>query len=651
MPERGGPTTQSGILYQNSIAALFLGRLLDTTQRPENERVVHVRVETPDAVDDIVITFADNHKVFIQAKEDIAATDTAWKNLWEDFDNQYQRGEFVKGIDKLALWVGSYRVEHAGLAEVCQRAISSETYDAWMSRITKEQKETLDKVKPLLRPELLEEATLLSFFKSLEVEIHAFKSVERDESVYWMPATNLYPKVLFRLLRDRVGGFARVRGEFTAYPLLNLLVSENPDLIFSKPTDFLELKRVIQSASSTLRHHKNTIGNTGLHIERCVVTEMVDWIINSNDDSKNLAMLVDQAGTGKTVALQDVQIALEAKGIDVLAIKADQQLSGICHLSDIDEKLGLAHPPEQILSRLAKAGRVVVLIDQIDALSLSLAHDQSTLDVVLDFIARLRRIPNLRILVSCRLFDRNSDHRIKEVDLSQQFALTNFTEGEISQVLNLVGKTFQDLQKPTQALLQIPLHLHLFALLLDNNTSSERLLGISNLQELYGAIWENIVLKDDPKSLSSKAGRVEVLRFIKNYMAQYQVTAVPQSALIQSNMVHLEPDIKWLASTGIIITGNQKWTFIHQTFFDYCFAREFVDQGENLANHVLRSEQGLFIRPLLTQVIAYMRGTDSPQYLRELKNLLYTQGIRFHLYDLLLRWFGSLQSPTDGEWL
>ena len=40
MPETGGPTTQSGILYQNSIAALFLGRLCDATPRPENERVI-----------------------------------------------------------------------------------------------------------------------------------------------------------------------------------------------------------------------------------------------------------------------------------------------------------------------------------------------------------------------------------------------------------------------------------------------------------------------------------------------------------------------------------------------------------------------------------------------------------------------------------
>src|SRR3989304_4066798 len=99
MPESGGPTTQSGILYQNSIAALFLGRLCDVTLRPESERVIHVRVETPDFVDDIVVTFADNHKTFIQAKEDVKAGDSAWKQVWKDFDQQYQSENFQKGTD------------------------------------------------------------------------------------------------------------------------------------------------------------------------------------------------------------------------------------------------------------------------------------------------------------------------------------------------------------------------------------------------------------------------------------------------------------------------------------------------------------------------------------------------------------------------
>lgn len=51
MAEAGGATTQSGIYYQNSIAALYLGRLLDSS-RTSVETIESVRVEAPEEVDD-----------------------------------------------------------------------------------------------------------------------------------------------------------------------------------------------------------------------------------------------------------------------------------------------------------------------------------------------------------------------------------------------------------------------------------------------------------------------------------------------------------------------------------------------------------------------------------------------------------------------
>jgi hypothetical protein len=69
MPEAGGPTTQSGLLYQNTIAALYLGDLINPSELDNRQRVVEVRPESPTPVDDIVITYADAHRSFVQAKE------------------------------------------------------------------------------------------------------------------------------------------------------------------------------------------------------------------------------------------------------------------------------------------------------------------------------------------------------------------------------------------------------------------------------------------------------------------------------------------------------------------------------------------------------------------------------------------------------
>jgi hypothetical protein len=106
MPERGGPATQSGILYQNSVVALYLGRLCDATPRPDRDRIVGVRVEAPAAVNDTVVNFADSSVTYIQAKENIRDDGEAWAGLWSDFKVQFNRPDFNRGRDRLLLHTG-----------------------------------------------------------------------------------------------------------------------------------------------------------------------------------------------------------------------------------------------------------------------------------------------------------------------------------------------------------------------------------------------------------------------------------------------------------------------------------------------------------------------------------------------------------------
>ena len=137
--ERGGATTQSGIFYQNSVAALYLGRLCDATTRPKTLHVSGVRVEAPTDVDDIVVTFADGHKTYIQAKENVSSGDNAWQKVWRDFSKQFQHDQFEKGKDRLLFQIGNLHSDHDELKGLCQRA-NSEDFDEWRDRLTKKQK-------------------------------------------------------------------------------------------------------------------------------------------------------------------------------------------------------------------------------------------------------------------------------------------------------------------------------------------------------------------------------------------------------------------------------------------------------------------------------------------------------------------------------
>lgn len=653
MPESGGPTAQSGILYQNSVAALYLGRLCDTRERPNHETVQRVRIEAPEHVDDIVVSFADEHTAFVQAKENLNSYEDAWAKLWRAFSDQFLDPNFKRQKDRLVLHVGTFREEHNTLRELCQRARNSDSYDELLRRVSNTQRSLVENVKRYLPVQLIElvgEEDLLGLLAAVDVEVWTLPHIERDLLLYWMPETTGSPSLVFRALRDRAAEAGRVRGSFEANTLRNDLANDYPGFHFVTPRDIQELRRSIRDASSLLRQQRHSIGNAKLHITRSTVGDIVSWASHACNESDNVALLLDTAGMGKTVVLRDVLCKLEASSVDVLAVKADQQLSGVASLPDVRARLELAVDVVDAVERLAKLGRVVVLIDQVDALSLSMAHDQPALYVVLDLIARLRRLVNVRVVLSCRMFDFNSDPRLNKVEHTHRYSLASLSDQEIESALSPLGVEFHSLSGPTQILLRTPLHLDLFVRAIESSNQLIAQQGVSSLQELYNYIWQVVVNRYDPHAPSSTE-RVELLYLVTEEMHRRQETKVTHSLLHESTVSHLLPAAQWLSSEGILINDGTGWTFLHQTFFDYCYARRFFERGGDILAEILNSDQGLFVRPQLLQVISYLRSTDHRRYIAVLTQLLGEARLRFHLRDLLLGWFGGLTAPTDEEWL
>ena len=511
-------------------------------------------------------------------------------------------------------------------------------------------KEILNKVSPYLSPVGLTDEYLWELLAHIEIEIMPLQTIERDRLRDWMPHTNRTHIELFRVLRDRVGGEARVKGTFTAPSLRKDLIAESPDLEFEEPVDLATMRLEIKQCGALLSQVQNTISGTNIHIKMDVAERISSWLVDDSYTEKNLSMLLDQAGMGKTVVMREILENIENRKIDVFAIKADQQLSNISTLNDIQGKLNLSQSAERIISRLAQLNRVVVLIDQIDALSLSLAHDQQSLDILLDFIARIRKISNVRILLSCRIFDRNTDPRLKTIEIEHTFALSRLSDDQVRNVLAQLRVNYDGLTLATQNILGIPLHLDLFARALSTNDIEFKYLrDISSLQELYSLIWQHVVIRQDANN-PSVSDRIEVINRLTEFMNTHQRTTAPQSVFYTRETKHLERAVNFLASIGILIQGKTEWSFLHQTFFDYSYARQFVEGGNNIVTTILNSQQGIFERPKLIQVIAYLRNVDHARYIHDLNQLLKAPNLHFHLYDLLLRWFGALPNPTNDEW-
>jgi hypothetical protein len=224
MPESGGVTTQSGIYYQNSIAALYLGRLLDTRPRQAFDRVVEVRVEAPEYVDDIVVRHADGGCSYIQAKEKLVTTGNEWCKLWNSFLKQ--QTEAIKTGERFALCliVSRYSNEIGSLIEVCERAHGKNSLDEWKGCLSKQQLGVLGKINSVMTG--ISPETIFEVLRHTEISVWPLDRIEADFTPLFIPFSNRDTITLYRTLRDMVGGHARIRASFRSTDIIDRLLSE-----------------------------------------------------------------------------------------------------------------------------------------------------------------------------------------------------------------------------------------------------------------------------------------------------------------------------------------------------------------------------------------------------------------------------------------
>jgi hypothetical protein len=155
MAEPGGTTTQSGISYQNLVAARSVSVMLSAGELPDIDRPGAVRVEAPTEVDDVVITFADGHRTFIQAKESLQATGEVWTKLWRHFAAQFTQANFRNDADWLHLVIGEEKTEFLDLKKAFDLTAGAQSEQEWYGRLSAASlKVWREKVAPLLAAEV-----------------------------------------------------------------------------------------------------------------------------------------------------------------------------------------------------------------------------------------------------------------------------------------------------------------------------------------------------------------------------------------------------------------------------------------------------------------------------------------------------------------
>ena len=187
--------------------------------------------------------------------------------------------------------------------------------------------------------------------------------------------------------------------------------------------------------------------------------------------------------------------------------------------------------------------------------------------------------------------------------------MQEFDDAQVKHIVEALSVPYTSLAPATRTLLRVPLHLHLFAQLPVAERGAIQGREIASLQDLYALLWRHVVVAPRPDG-PSETDRAATIAVLTDHMHRVQRTSASQSLFLTPEHENLMGAVRWLASAGILVEGHGSWAFLHQTFFDYCYARQFVGSGRRLSAVVRSGDQGLFVRPLLVQVLAYLRGSD-----------------------------------------
>jgi hypothetical protein len=356
------------------------------------------------------------------------------------------------------------------------------------------------------------------------------------------------------------------------------------------------------------------------------------------DNPAAATLLIGVAGSGKSALLADLAARLEADGMTVFAVKADQLRPDVANFSDISRDLGLQRPIDETISALAAVEPVVVIIDQLDAVSEVMDRSGGRMRLLLNLTRRLARDGEggpVHVLVSSRPFEANYDARFETLE-AERFPLALPSYAQVEGLLRELGTDPAVVPASLQETLRRPFLLKLFVQILERGAPTANLLH----GELLSAWLASAPLGDGRE----RRAVLELLQAMAREMTASERLWIPAD---QFDL--MDPDAAHRAEAcELIIRNDRQLGFAHQAWLDDFQARGF-STGAALADYALSVQDRLFNRATILRGLERMRVTGGGAYGEALDTLLGDPRTRRHLRHLLVDLIASQPAPEPRE--
>ncbi len=383
---------------------------------------------------------------------------------------------------------------------------------------------------------------------------------------------------------------------------------------------------------------------------KLVPREATEELISRLEGITTDSVVTGRAGSGKTNCVVEIVQSLRERRLPVLAFRFDRVLSAST-TADLGSRLDLEESPTLVLAAAAEAAGQpgVLIVDQLDAVSTMSGRKSGAFDVIealLGEVRGLRERVAIHIVLICRSFDWRHDQRIRRLapsDSNAQVEIGNFPIDAVKEALTGAGfnpASFQDRQID---LLRLPQNLSLF---LESEFDTSRNPDFDTTKHLFDRYWDEKRRSVDSEFSLSEGPWTTIIETLCERFTNTQQLSLSKEYLDKFPSAYLER----MTSEGVLAFDGHQYGFGHESFFDYCFARIFISKPESLASLLKGSEQHLFRRAQVRQVLTYLRDSDPARHRQELCELLSDNDIRFHIKDLTLALIAEAGTPTDDEW-
>jgi hypothetical protein len=356
-------------------------------------------------------------------------------------------------------------------------------------------------------------------------------------------------------------------------------------------------------------------------------------------DAPQLVIVDGAAGFGKSAVAADVASQLEADGWFVAVARMDVDTATLTS-GQLGQRMDLDESPTVLLGGIADGSPALLVIDQLDAVSLFSGRMPDSFDAVEEMLAEAQNLPNVKVLVVSRTVDLDNDQRLRALlrhDRAVRHTLAKLDANQIRSHLFDHGVHIP--ADDTVELLRTPLHLAVYERLSDDAHRKP----YRTLQELYDQL--TIEIRRRVAQRAERLDWVAITSTLVNHMSDHETLTAPRSALDGFPPA----DIAALESEAVVVGDDAGVAFFHESYFDYLFARAFVSGRGHLYAFLATSGQFLFRRAQARQVLEHLVATDRDAFRRAAAQLLAANDVRSHLKHVVVEILRQI-TPTPEDW-